>query len=107
VTPRVRRGAAGALLGAAALAALTGAAPMTYAMPEEPEVALPAGPGEELVRNNCAACHSLDYIVRQPTGMPVAFWEASVAKMVNAYGADIAPGDQKAIAEYLAKARAG
>lgn len=101
-----RQGAASVLLGAAALAALTGAAPLTYELPEEPEVALPAGPGEELLRNNCAACHSLDYIVRQPRGMPLSFWEASVAKMVRAYGADITPEDQKVIADYLARAQA-
>jgi cytochrome c5 len=102
-----RLAAATVLLGLAALATLTAAAPLTYELPEEAEVALPPGPGDELVRNNCAACHSLDYIVRQPTAMPLAFWEANVAKMVRAYGADITPEDQKAIADYLARARAG
>lgn len=99
--------AALALLGVAALAMRSAAAPLSYELPEDSEVALPPGPGEELVRNNCAACHSLDYIVRQPPGMPAAFWEANVAKMVRAYGADISPADQQAIADYLAKARAG
>jgi hypothetical protein len=101
-----RRLAAAALLACAALAGLAGAAPRTYALPEDPELSWPDDPAAELVQVHCAACHSLDYIVRQPTGMPASFWEASVSKMVRAYGADISPGEQRAIAAYLARIRA-
>ncbi len=104
---RPRRLAAAVMLAGAALAGLAGAAPRTYALPEDPELSWPEDPAAELVQVHCAACHSLDYIVRQPPGMPLAFWEANVAKMVRAYGAEISPTEQKAIADYLARIRAG
>lgn len=102
-----RLAAAAALLGAAALATLAGAAPRSYELPGDPELDWPADPAAELVQVHCAACHSLDYVVRQPTGMPRSFWEASVTKMVKTYGADIPAEEQSAIAEYLARIRAG
>jgi cytochrome c5 len=36
--------------------------------PDNPIGTLKAGSGVEVVRSNCASCHSTDYIVRQPGG---------------------------------------
>lgn len=76
---------------------------VTYALPDEPEVALPPGPGADLVAAQCAACHSLDYIQTQPRGKGKPFWDAAVTKMVKIYGAPVTPEDGAAISAYLAE----
>jgi sulfite dehydrogenase (cytochrome) subunit B len=58
------------------------------------------GPGAEVVRANCVACHSTDYIVRQP-GSDAKKWEAEVKKMIAVFGAPISEGDAKVIVDYL------
>jgi hypothetical protein len=68
----------------AACAVLVAIAP---ALAEEPIVALKDAPGRDVVDNKCAACH----------------WEAEVSKMINAFGAPIAPTDAKTIIDYLAR----
>ena len=50
-----------------------------------------ADEGAQVVVANCSACHSLDYIVTQPRGKNEQFWRDSVTKMINVYGAPIAP----------------
>ena len=74
---------------AASLAPALGAAEtLTYSLPEE-TATLRAGPGQETAQNNCAACHSVDYIERQPPKMGRAFWEGVVKKMIASYHAQI------------------
>ena len=46
----------------------------------------------ELVSNNCGACHSLDLIARQPKLKPEQ-WAATIKKMREAYHAPIAETD--------------
>jgi sulfite dehydrogenase (cytochrome) subunit B len=62
---------------------------------------LKPGTGVNLANLNCAICHSLDYIVRQPP-MNAAQWDAEVRKMITVYGAPINDADAKIIAAYLA-----
>lgn len=83
------------------LAGLALAKPLTYELPEETSVFKP-GPGIESAENNCAACHSADYITTQPPHMGRPFWEAEVHKMISAYHAPIDDTDAKAIVDYLA-----
>lgn len=58
------------------------------------------GPGVEVVRKNCVACHSADYVYMQPP-LTEAQWRATVAKMKNAMKAPIADGDVDTIVRYL------
>lgn len=64
---------------------------------------LKPGPRVEVARANCVACHSTDYIVRQPRS-DAKRWEGEVKKMVSVYGAPISEADAKLIVEYLAAA---
>ena len=64
---------------------------------------LKPGPGVEVVRANCVACHSTDYIARQPHS-DAKRWEGEVKKMISVYGAPIGEADAKVIVEYLAAA---
>lgn len=67
---------------------------------DHPTAKLKAGPGVETVRANCVACHSTDYIVRQPGG-DAKKWGAEVKKMIETFGAPISDADAKVIVEYL------
>jgi len=69
----------------------------------EEKVKLKDGPGLDKVRQNCIACHSLDYIPLNSPFLDEKGWDAVVTKMVKAFGAPIKPEDQKPIAEYLAR----
>ena len=62
---------------------------------------LKPGPGIELVQANCMMCHSVEYISTQPP-MPRAFWEASVKKMREKYGAPATDDVVQKLVEYLA-----
>jgi hypothetical protein len=92
-----------------ALSAITGigvaavdAAPVSYKLPEETASFKP-GPNVEVVRNNCSACHSADYVKTQPRGekFKKSFWQAEVTKMIKVYGAPIEEADVGKIVEYL------
>jgi len=73
-------------------------------LPEDnPMAQLKPGPGADVARVNCVACHSTDYIVRQP-GRTAQQWEAEVKKMVTVFGAPISEDDIKTIVSYLADA---
>ncbi|TLG75512.1 cytochrome c [Methylocystis sp. B8] len=91
------------LIAATALLAptLCAAETLTYSLPEE-AATLRAGPGEETALKNCAACHSVDYIERQPPKMGHAFWEGVVKKMTQSYHAQIDESDAQKIIDYLA-----
>ena len=85
--------------------AATGASlakPLSYALPDETAVFRP-GPSVEAAQNNCASCHSADYINFQPPNKGQAFWDAEVQKMIKVYHAPIDEKDAKTIADYLAK----
>ncbi len=79
------------------------AAPVNYKIPEE-TAALKPGPNLDVVKNNCTACHSADYVQTQPRGPKFKkdFWQAEVTKMIKVYGAPIADADVPKIVEYLA-----
>lgn len=60
------------------------------------------GPGAELAQGLCITCHSTEYVSTQPP-MPRKFWEATVKKMKDKYGAPL-PEDSTALIDYLAAA---
>lgn len=91
------------LAGILSLAAAVVAQQRSIRLPaDDPTSQLKPGPGENLASRNCALCHSLDYIVRQPR-LNSTQWEAEVMKMITVFGAPINDVDAKAIAEYLAR----
>jgi sulfite dehydrogenase (cytochrome) subunit B len=71
--------------------------------PDNAMAELKAGPGVEVVRANCVACHSTDYIVRQPPS-DSKHWETEVRKMVKVFGAPISDADVETIVQYLSTA---
>jgi hypothetical protein len=60
-----------------------------------------AGPGADVVNNNCLTCHSAGMVLTQPR-LPRALWQAEVEKMRNTYKAPVDAGDVPAIVDYLA-----
>lgn len=80
-----------------------GARPITYKLPEE-TAAFKPGPNLDVVKNNCTACHSADYVNTQPRGPKFKkdFWKAEVTKMIKVYGAPIDDADVDKIVDYLA-----
>ena len=66
----------------------------------EISVKLPDGPNAEVYQKNCLLCHSAQYVAMQPP-FPRSTWEKEVAKMVDAYGANIPESDRPKIVEYL------
>jgi sulfite dehydrogenase (cytochrome) subunit B len=81
-------------------AAFCGAVAVAAAADEKP-VLLKEASGVDKVESNCAACHSLDYILMNSPFLNAAGWDAEVTKMINAFGAPIGPGDAKIIGDYL------
>jgi mono/diheme cytochrome c family protein len=75
----------------------------TTALAGEEKIKLKEGPGADLVRQNCVACHSVDYIPLNSPFLDAKGWEAVVTKMTKAFGAAIRPEDAGPIAEYLAR----
>ena len=88
---------------AGCLLASVHAAPVSYTLPEE-SVDFKAGPNRDVVKANCSACHSADYVQIQPRGEKFKkdFWQAEVTKMIKVYGAPIDDADVPKIVEYLA-----
>ena len=89
-----------AFLPAASAALLVAAAAVAWA--GEEKVKLKDGPGLDKVRQNCIACHSLDYIPLNSPFLDQKGWEATVVKMQKAYGAPVPQQDVAPIATYLA-----
>ncbi|RXH26248.1 sulfite:cytochrome C oxidoreductase subunit B [Bradyrhizobium nanningense] len=78
------------------------AAPINYKTPDE-VAAFKPGPDLEIVKGNCSACHSADYIKTQPPMKDKkGFWQAEVTKMIKVYGAPINDADVGKIVDYLA-----
>ena len=73
------------------------------ALAQEKRIAFKEGPGLQAFQGNCGTCHSLDYAILNSPFLDRAGWDASVKKMVNAFGAPISADDQKAITDYLAQ----
>jgi sulfite dehydrogenase (cytochrome) subunit B len=67
----------------------------------EDQIKLKDGPGMDVVAQNCAGCHSLDYPVMNSPFLDQKGWEAEVAKMIKAYGAPVNAADVPAIVAYL------
>jgi mono/diheme cytochrome c family protein len=97
--------AAGFAIFAVANSATAQAKPMHYQLPDE-TAAFKPGPHRDAVLNNCAACHSADYIQTQPRGPKFTrdFWQAEVTKMIKVYGAPIDDADVAKIVDYLTSA---
>jgi sulfite dehydrogenase (cytochrome) subunit B len=73
------------------------------AFADEQPVPLNDAPQRDMVASNCSVCHTLDYIRTNAPFMDRQVWTAEVGKMVNAFGAPIAPDDQAKIIDYLVK----
>lgn len=68
---------------------------------QERRLELKQAPGRALVEANCASCHSLDYVLINSPFLDRNGWEASVTKMIKAFGAPINADDAKVIIDYL------
>ena len=77
----------------------------TLAFADETAITLKDAAGKEAVLNNCAACHSLDYVQMNSPFPDPKLWDAEVTKMIKAFGAPIGDANAKAITEYLARVR--
>jgi hypothetical protein len=73
----------------------------SVALAQESKLELKPGPGRDLVMGYCVMCHSVDYIQSNSPFMTRQGWEATVTKMVKAYGAQIPAEDATKIVDYL------
>lgn len=76
------------------------AAEVTIALPPETGTYRTA-PGVELAQANCLICHSTEYVSTQPP-MPRKYWEATVKKMKEKFGAPTPDAQVAALVDYLA-----
>lgn len=60
-------------------------------------------PGYNLTLQRCLICHSAQYVATQPASSPRSYWDATVHKMKNAFGAPVNDEDIPLIVEYLFK----
>jgi hypothetical protein len=74
---------------------------VTIELPAETATYKP-GKNMELAQTFCLNCHSADYTSMQPP-MQRKFWEATVKKMKEKYGAPLPP-DTTALVDYLTSA---
>jgi hypothetical protein len=73
------------------------------AIAAESPVPLKDAPGRQLVENNCAGCHSLDYPRINAPFLDRKGWEAEVTKMINVFGAPIPQENVPGIVDYLTR----
>ncbi len=64
------------------------------------EAYAPPGPGRDAFVTACIVCHSPRYITSQPP-FSRAVWKGIVQKMIDTYGAHIAPAQAAEIVNYL------
>jgi hypothetical protein len=64
------------------------------------EAYAPPGPGRDAFVTACIVCHSPRYITSQPP-FSRAVWKGIVQKMIDTYGAHIAPAQAAEIVDYL------
>jgi mono/diheme cytochrome c family protein len=88
---------------ALAIAAFSVTTFATIAIADEKPVQLKRAEGLDKVEGNCASCHSLDYVLMNSPFPNAAVWEATVTKMIKAFGAPIDEADAKVITAYLKK----
>ena len=67
---------------------------------QEAKVVLKEGAGKDQAMQ-CIACHSVDYIQMNSVFMNRQVWDAEVAKMIKAYGAQVPPDQIPVIVDYL------
>ena len=67
----------------------------------EESLRLVEAPGREATVARCAMCHSLDYIQMNAVVMDRTGWQKSIQKMIERFGAPIAPEEAREILEYL------
>jgi len=67
---------------------------------QESDIAPKEGAGKDKAMQ-CVTCHSLDYIQMNSPFLDRAGWNASVAKMINTFGAPIPKEDVEIIVNYL------
>ncbi|BBP05961.1 hypothetical protein TPL01_22510 [Sulfuriferula plumbiphila] len=70
---------------------------------DESQIQLKPGANMGLVANNCAVCHSTDYIQMNSVFLDRKGWEGEVNKMVNVMHAPINRDDIPKIVDYLVK----
>jgi len=73
------------------------------AVADESKVVLKDGPNRDLVMRSCLTCHSVDYVPLNSPFLDRKGWEATVNKMINAFGAPIKKEDVPAIVDYLSR----
>jgi hypothetical protein len=91
----------GALIAAALLVGLIGAAAPRLAVTAEEPVALADGPGRDLTIGRCIICHSVEYIPGNAPAMNRSGWQKSIQKMRERFGAPITDEESKQILDYL------
>lgn len=74
---------------------------LTLSLPAAAEPEAAPGEGRELFVARCSVCHSIDYIEMHSRFGTRALWEASVAKMRNAFKAPIADDEVRRLVDYL------
>jgi len=84
-----------------AIATLLATAVAAPAAAEEKPVQLMKAAGLDKVEGNCASCHSLDYVLINSPFPNAAVWDATVTKMIKAFGAPIDEADAQVISDYL------
>lgn len=82
------------------LSALLRAGEVAITLPPETGI-YKAAPGVELALANCMICHSTEYVASQPP-LPRKFWEATVKKMKEKFGAPTPDAQVAALVDYLA-----
>jgi sulfite dehydrogenase (cytochrome) subunit B len=90
------------LLVYSALTGISSAAELKITLPEE-TAAFKPGKGVELAQGQCLMCHSADYVSMQPP-MPRKFWEATLKKMKEKFGAPTPDDQLSALADYFTAA---
>jgi hypothetical protein len=86
------------------IAALPAASALDITLPPDGASFKPSDlPGYALVQRDCVTCHSAQYVLYQPPSLPRSYWEATVKKMKNPFGAPFADEDIPAIVDYLVK----
>jgi hypothetical protein len=78
---------------------IVGAKERRIELPKETP-SFPGGKGADQFAYYCLACHSTEYISTQPK-MPRKFWEATVVKMRDKFGALIPEASVQDLTEYL------
>lgn len=76
-----------------------GAKERSIELPKE-NPTFPPGKGSELFASYCLTCHSTEYISTQPQ-LPRKFWEATVVKMKDKFGAPLPDTSIQELTDYL------